>query len=50
LSPGLFNFVVDVFSKMLLKGCDVGLIRGLVLILSQEVLFVSSMLMILSFS
>jgi hypothetical protein len=29
LSPGLFNFVVDVFSKMLLKGGNEVLIRGL---------------------
>jgi hypothetical protein len=29
LSPGLFNFVVDVFSKMLIKGGNEGLIRGL---------------------
>jgi hypothetical protein len=29
LSPGLFNFVVDVFSKMLLKGGNEGLYRGL---------------------
>jgi hypothetical protein len=28
LSPGLFNFVVDVFSKMLSKGGREGLIRG----------------------
>jgi hypothetical protein len=29
LSPGLFNFVVDVFSKILLKGGNEGLVRGL---------------------
>ena len=29
LSPILFNFVVDVFAKMLIKGSEAGLIRGL---------------------
>jgi hypothetical protein len=29
LSPCLFNFVDDVFSKMLIKGSGVGLVKGL---------------------
>jgi hypothetical protein len=29
LAPLLFNTVVDVFSRMLIKGANVGLIRGL---------------------
>jgi hypothetical protein len=29
LSPGLFNFLVDVFSKMLFKGGREGIIKGL---------------------
>jgi hypothetical protein len=46
LSPLLFNLVSDVLTKMLLKGVNLGLVKGLALDFREEGIIVFNMLMI----